>query len=247
MSDHSQQGFETALAEPTPVAGSITAARLSEPRKDTLCDGCPQLVEADHRIANHFALLAGYVTLKRAEMTHAAAPGPDPFFLTVMDSIAVQITMMSNLHRTLSRDPFSGIVDVSRYLGDACDPFRHGLSGLVTLTSAFKPGCHVSMDHVLPITQIMVEVITNSLKHAHTAREPGTIFASCVTDRSGTFTLEVRDDGSGLPATFDAKCAKGLGFRIVRGLSEKIGATIGYASTASGVTFQLRLPAAPAA
>jgi two-component sensor histidine kinase len=231
------------MPEQAPSAGTVNAEPLSEPLRDVVCEDCPHLVEADHRIANHFALLAGYVALKRAEMIHVMTPPADPVVLTIMDSIAVQITMMSRLHRTLSRDPFDGIIDVSRYLGEACDPFRHGLSGLVSLTSAFKPDCLVSIKHVLPITQIMVEIITNSLKHAHGAREPGKISASCMMDPFGTFTLEVCDDGNGLPATFDPMGDKGLGFRIVRGLSKQIGAAINYVSTDNGITFRLNLPA----
>ncbi|MDB5641431.1 MAG: hypothetical protein JWN07_748 [Hyphomicrobiales bacterium] len=208
-----------------------------------VCSDCTQIVESEHRIATHFALLAGYVSIKRGEMKKIANGAADPLALAAMYSIAAQITVMSGLHRALSADPFADVVDISRYLRDSCEPFRQGISGLVAVSSAFRPGCYVQMNVVLPITQIMVEIITNSLKHAHAAGEPGAIRASCASDRLGNFTLQVIDDGDGLPAAFDATDAKGLGFRIVRALSQKIGATIGYSSAEGGVTFQLSLPA----
>lgn len=207
------------------------------------CGGCTLLVESDHRIANHFALLAGYVRLKRADMVAGVATAVDPLVMSMIDSIAAQITVMSNLHRSLSRDPFSDIVDISRYLRESCEPFRHGISGAITVTESFRPGCLVRMDQVLPLTQIMVEIITNSLKHAHAGQESGVIAVSCANDPSGALLLEVRDDGVGLPDSFDPAGAGGLGFRIVRALAQKIGAAIAYSSTGRGVVFQLSLPA----
>jgi hypothetical protein len=66
------------------------------------CDDCNLTREADHRTANHLALLAGHVRLKANEL--AGAPGPlDPANIQLLLSgVVAQIGAISRLHRSLT-------------------------------------------------------------------------------------------------------------------------------------------------
>ena len=58
----------------------------------------------------------------------------------------------------------------------------------------------------------------------------------------GRLMLAVSDDGVGLPEGFDPQTAKGLGFRVMRGLAATIGAELQIESTCLGLCFRLLLP-----
>lgn len=97
----------------------------------------------------------------------------------------------------------------------------------------------------MPLTQIVSEVITNAVKHSHTGGEAGRVSVHChpVTDKE--LELEIVDDGKGLPQDFAPLTAKGLGFRLIRGLTAQIGARSGFESSTAGTRFWLRVERAP--
>jgi two-component sensor histidine kinase len=47
-----------------------------------------------------------------------------------------------------------------------------------------------------------------------------------------------------LPESFDASKAGGVGFRLIRSLADKLGATLTIESDSLGLTFRLLFPAA---
>ncbi|MDP1738306.1 MAG: sensor histidine kinase [Caulobacter sp.] len=208
------------------------------------CGGCSLQVEADHRIANHLALLAGYVRLQAAHLAKQSAEPTRESVRLLIATIDAQITTVARLHRSLATHGRPVSTDLGEHLHEVCAPFVAGLSGGTRLVEDFKAGCVVRPEHVQPLTQIVAEVVTNAIKHAQTAGGPGDITVSCVRDMAGDLLVEVTDTGPGLPATFDPAIDGGLGFRLLRALGKQVGATITFDSSRQGTHFQLALPAA---
>lgn len=213
--------------------------RLASP-----CGDCSLQAEADHRIANHLALLASYVRLQAADLAKQSAPPTRESVRLLMSTIDSQITAVSRLHRSLATHGRPVSTDLGEHLHEVCAPFVVGLSGESRLDEHFEADCVVRSEHVLPLTQIVAEVVTNAIKHAHTAGEPGVITVSCARDGAGDLLVEVDDDGPGLPATFDPKTDGGLGFRLLRSLARQVGGAITFDSSPRGTHFQLTLPLA---
>ena len=212
-----------------------------------VCDECDIVREADHRIANHLALIEGFVRLKAAEMVRRPIDsGGDSDVQLLLESIRAQIGAVARLHRSLAAD---GKVspDLGEHLRNICTPLGIALGGRIELVQDFPPGCFVRQDLVLPITQIVAEVITNAIKHAYPSGERGLIFARCHGDQSGAVWIEIADNGPGLPDAFDPETGGGLGFRLLRALGKQLGAVMAFDSTVSGLRFQLTLPASSAA
>jgi two-component sensor histidine kinase len=204
------------------------------------------LAEADHRIANHLALLTGYVRLKAADLARqSAAPSRDSVHL-LLEGVGAQIDAVSRLHRRLAADGSRASADLGEHLHVICASFASGLSGAITLIEDLPFGCAVRSDQVLPLTQIVAEVVTNALKHAHPGGEAGAILVRCRKDDMGAALIEIIDDGAGLPETFNPQTDGGLGFRLLQALGRKLGALIAFESTKPGLRFRLTLPAEPA-
>ncbi|MEA3334527.1 MAG: histidine kinase N-terminal domain-containing protein [Chloroflexota bacterium] len=63
------------------------------------------------------------------------------------------------------------------------------------------------------------ELVLNALEHAFVDKESGSVLVRLV-DAGDQVTLEISDDGGGLPETFDPQTTSGLGLMIVRALVE---------------------------
>jgi two-component sensor histidine kinase len=200
------------------------------------------LAEADHRIANHLALLTGYMRLKAADLAgQAAEPSRDSVGL-LLASVSGQINAVARLHRCLAADQRPTSADLSEQLHEICAPFASSLCGAARFVEDFPPGCVVRPEQLLPLSRIVAEVITNALKHAHADGEAGAILARCRNDDTGAVLIEVIDDGAGLPETFDPETDGGLGFRLLRALGKQLGALITFDSGDHGLRFRLTLP-----
>lgn len=205
-------------------------------------DSAALLGEADHRIANHLALLMGYVRLKTAEIDSQGEGPSREAVHGVLDGVCAQIAAVAKLHRVLAFDSLPGSVDLGQHLHEVCAPFARGLCGAAELIEDYAPGCVVRPDQVLPLSQIAAEAVTNALKHARDDAKPNAVRVQCRMDAAGALRLEIIDSGCGFPADFDPEKDGGFGFRLVRGLSRKLGAQIDFESTTSGVRFCLTLP-----
>jgi two-component sensor histidine kinase len=234
-------GFERTRQRATIPTPSVTSASVT-----SACDECSLLAEADHRIANHLALLSSHVRLKAADLALQPAELRLDNVRLLLAGIDAQITAVARLHRSLAANGRRASADLSEHLHATCMPFMSGLSGAITLIEDFSPGCVVRPDQVLPLTQIVAEVVTNAIKHAHAGGEAGVILVRSSKDDSGTVRVEVIDDGTGLPETFDPKTDGGLGLRLVRALGKQVCALVAFESTSHGLRFRLSLPPAPA-
>ena len=209
---------------------------------DKKCNECSTLAEADHRIANHFAILASHVRLKTAALARQPTePSRDEMRL-LLESIGVHIDAVASLHRILATNRLQASTDLGERLSHICEAFRSGPAYAFVLAEEFEPGCALPLDQLLPVTQIFAEVITNAIKHGRTNGTAGTIRARCGKEFGGTIFMEVIDEGCGLPKGVDPKTYNGLGFRLVQALSKQVGGFVDYQSSDKGLRFRLTLP-----
>lgn len=196
--------------------------------------------EADHRIANHLALLAGLVRLRAAQLAERPADLPTSDAQALLGGILAQIDSVSRLHRSLGAET-SAATTLSGHLGDVCTSLRLALCGQTELVQDFSPTCVVGPDQILPLTQIVAEVIANAIKHARPANGRAVILVSC-RDEKGRVCVEITDNGGGFSHDFDPNFDGGVGFRLIRGLGKQLGADMGFESDEAGLRFRLTLP-----
>lgn len=208
-----------------------------------VCADCNLLVEADHRIANHLAMLRSYLHLKEGELARQRGEVSRESVGLILASLDAQIVAVSQLHRALAARGRQTATDLAEQLHATCAPFLSGLSGETKITEDFESGCRVQPDNVLPLTQIVAEALTNALKHGQRPGRGGGISVRCHKVALGGLLIEIVDDGPGFPPGFDPMSDEGLGFRLLRGLSKQLGAMITFKSSPDGVSVQLTLPA----
>lgn len=100
------------------------------------------------------------------------------------------------------------------------------------------PETNLVIDKAIPLGLILNELITNSFKYAFTDSVGGEIYVSLtqvksseLTSKSKRVQLIYRDTGSGLSSPEVLENASTLGLRLVKLLSQQIGATLNYSNT----------------
>lgn len=204
-----------------------------------LCGACDRIHEADHRIANHLAMLGGYLRLKSHDLLDRPGEPTKADVRLLLESVEAQIGAVARLHRSLATTDVDATVDLGDHLRDLCEPFQAGLAGSIQVISELPPGCIVRPDEILPLTQIVSEVLTNAVKYAYPSPAGGPIHIRCRQDADGLIEIVVADEGQGLPETFNSKVDGGLGFRLIRALGRQLDADLAFVSSSSGAVFNL--------
>ena len=208
------------------------------------CSVCDLALEADHRVANHLAMLSSYVRLKEKNLARQPDAQTPASLKLAFEGIRAQIDAISRLHRSLATKKQGELIDLGEYIHHVCTPFMSGLSGSIELTEDLHPSCLVRSDAILPLTQIASEVITNAIKYSHVRGETGKVTVRCHSLPGGELEFEIIDDGMGLPPLLDPRTSDGIGFRLIRALTAQIGAQSGFESSVAGTRFWLRMPPA---
>ncbi|MEJ2814804.1 sensor histidine kinase [Caulobacter sp. CCG-8] len=209
-----------------------------------------RLSEAQHRIANNLALIAGYTRLQATRLHKSGQPLSAREACIALEEVATRIETVGELHRLLSAAPghgpgsSDGRVDLGRFLSKLCRSLMETVSfaGETVITHRDAGGCVVRPDQATPVALIVSELVTNALKYAHPTGVAGRILVSC-RSTGGGLVVEVTDDGVGLSEDFDPLTDGGLGFRVVRGLARQLGADLVYESRGLGLTVRLTLGA----
>lgn len=102
----------------------------------------------------------------------------------------------------------------------------------------------VDIDTAIPCGLMVNELVSNALKHGYPDGRSGTIRVGLARE-NGHLKLSVRDDGVGLPPTFDPQGRETLGMQILGALVHQLGGSLEYASslgTEFMVTFAAKIP-----
>jgi len=96
---------------------------------------------------------------------------------------------------------------------------------------------NLDIDTSIPLGLILNELVTNSLKHAFSPGEKGTINIT-FKKQDNKYILEVKDNGKGLPKNMEYNTAGSLGLSLITNLSEQIDADLEYIGK-SGTLFRV--------
>jgi len=201
--------------------------------------------EANHRIANSLALLAGLVRMQGASVRKRTGPYSAEDVSHLLSGVAARIGTISQIHRILSRGHGGAVVNMQPHLSEITDALAIALSSPERQVRVVHTGsdCLVLMRHVQPIVLILCEAFINAVKYAHPAGVPLIMVVDCEAAPDGRLVLTISDDGVGLPEGFVPEKDGGMGFKVMYRLAQEIGSELRVLSTHLGLSFRLSLPA----
>jgi two-component sensor histidine kinase len=175
-------------------------AKTSETLKD----------EMEHRLRNQLQFVSGMLRLERKKIS-------DPSAAETLERASERIQTIAKLHARLTR-PDDGAEDFETYLRNLCRDVTASCDAQRVAIAVQAAGVNVPERCVLPISMIVCELVTNSVKHGVARVPDGEITVTMTASGFGDLRLEVRDNGPGLPADRPARAPgepPALGLRLI--------------------------------
>ena len=191
--------------------------------------------ELQHRVANNMAFVSSLLRLQKRRVAADPANAAIAF-----DEAAARIDTMGRIHRRL-HDPGAANNALQAHLQAVCDDLVSATGATAIDCRVDVPDLQVGLDRLLPLSLLVAEIVTNSLKHGFAGRDRGRILITLEDNGDGR-VLVIRDDGIGLAPEHDRADGTGLGMRIVQGLAAQIGGAITM-SRDNGTVTRVSLPA----
>ena len=119
---------------------------------------------------------------------------------------------------------------MGQYLKELCADLLDatGAQNIVCLVD--MPPVRLDLTRLTTLSLLVVEVVTNALKHAFPAGGRGTITIQIERIDAERLRLTIADDGRGMPVDFDPGTTRSLGFRIAQGLAGQLGGQLAYSN-----------------
>ncbi|WP_434623549.1 sensor histidine kinase [Azospirillum sp. B2RO_4] len=220
----------------------VTLARLQEERGRTaslLEAQTTMFHELQHRVANNMQFVSSLLDLQRRSIARSPEGA-----MAALEEAGRRLDTMARVHRRL-HDPRSGD-DFGSHVEALCRDMlaAAGIPGVacrVTVRAAPQ-----SPERLLALALLIVEALTNSLKHAFAGRGGGTVTIELkpVPGEPGQLHLLVMDDGIGLPEGFDVQRLPSLGWKIIQSLAAQLSGDLSHGpADGSGTRIDLRFPA----
>jgi len=171
--------------------------------------------ELQHRVSNNLQVAAGLLALQKRHVEGERARA-------AIEEASRRIGVIGRISRQLyehdggTRSLHALIAPMCKDVLDAA-----GITGVALKVTGGEDQA-LAADAAIPIALIVAEAVANAVEHGFAGRDQGTIEVACRSEASG-FTVEVSDDGRGLPAGFDIAARAGLGLSIAATLAEQLG------------------------
>jgi len=192
--------------------------------------------ELQHRVANNMTFIAALLQLQKRKVLADPSRAPE-----ALDEATDRLETMSRFHRRLY-DPASADLPLAAHFEAMCQDLLKSAGARDVVCLVDVPAITMDITRLMTLSLLVAEVVTNSLKHAFADRPGGTISLTLKRLDSTDLELIIRDDGPGLPATYDPGQSKGLGSRIVEGLASQLGGRLTLTSNNGAIT-RLVIPA----
>lgn len=175
------------------------------------------LREVHHRVKNNLQVITSLLRLQTEQLSDPDLRVP---FVESQNRIRAMALLHEHLYR--SRDIAQiGFADYVRQLATVVVRSYMPSVNHVTLVVAVDPTLRLDLDLATPLGLIVVELVSNSARHAFLAGAAGTISVS-MHRLEHTFLLRVQDDGQGIPPEMDMQQTDTLGLQIVCNLVEQL-------------------------
>lgn len=216
----------------TPTALRATVApAASEPLQLDL------IAEANHRIANNLAMIAGLARLQAGNVRDDEELFTGREVRLMLQEFGGRVDAIARLHRLLADPTRPACVDLVDYLRGVAEAVIATVSGIGQANLRFEANeaCSFSSKRALSLGLIVGELVTNAVKYAHPTGIAGEISINCQKDADGRIVVEVSDDGVGLPDGLDPMESMHLGLRLVRSLAQQLDAEIAFENDGLGL------------
>lgn len=177
---------------------------------DALAEKEALLREIHHRVKNNMQVIVSLLNIHSRQTDSLLVE-------RVFQDCRDRIDAMALIHETLYQSNDLSHIDFPAYLNKLCLNLNRAYDGAGrgVQIAVYPNPVRLNTDQCVSIGMILAELIANAFKHAFPESRSGTIEVRADLCDPNTFELSVRDDGVGIPDTFDLDATDSLGLRLV--------------------------------
>lgn len=187
------------------------------------------LREGDHRVMNSLQLVTAVLSLQ-------ARNAPNDAARELLDDARNRVGAIATVHRQLQTTGSLANVSVGPFLQRLCESMKEVAPRRITKIALQADEAEAPSAVASTLGLVVAELIGNSFKHAYSAEKPGAIYINYKNKKPG-WTLDVTDEGAGLPETFDLDKSSGVGMKVVTSLVRRLHGEISANSREGKTTF----------
>lgn len=191
--------------------------------------------ELQHRVANNLAVVGGMLAIEEKRLAHNAEAAQS------LHEARRRFELFARLHRRLN-DPAHAARPIGEHLRGLCDELLQACAADGVRCSVDAPEVHFELDRTITLALLVMELVSNALKHAFGPGGSGRIDVVLSAEPQG-WRLCVNDDGRGIAPPAAEAPADRLGMRILHGFAGALRGTLAVRPRDGGGTVvELRFP-----
>lgn len=192
--------------------------------------------EVNHRVNNSLSIVASMLHL------HASGAEGNEVRRELREASS-RIAAIARAHQRLYKSDRIDTLDLGAYLSEVCKDLDDSMPSCEVNVSA-EEGIEIRTDRAIPAVLLVNELITNAAKYAYPAGNCR-VWVTLSRAPKDNVLISVRDEGVGLPATFDIKSGRRLGMRLVNSFSQQLQGDLQVLRKNPGTEFVLTMPRHP--
>jgi two-component system, sensor histidine kinase PdtaS len=174
------------------------------------------LKEIHHRVKNNLQIISSLLYMQFKD-------NKDEKMLAQLKQAQERIKSMALVHNKLYETSDVVHVYLKEYIADLATGILSSNTPAgknISLHIAEEKPVSLSLDTSISLGLMLNELITNSCKYAFANKEQGNISISITQQSNNQYTLQVKDDGSGLPQDFEQR--NSLGVRLIKNMARQL-------------------------
>jgi two-component sensor histidine kinase len=191
------------------------------------------LGEINHRVKNSLQVVASMLQLQSNAVD-------DDELRTHLGEASNRVMAVGRAYERLAYDGQIEKIDLGVYLGNVIMDLQATMRSC-ELKFESPDGFLLIPDRAIPLALIVNELVTNAAKYAYPDKN-GTVWIKLEKKDGNRVSVSVRDEGVGMPSTFDPAKSKRLGTRLVKALSAQLKAELVMPAQKKGTKFELLIP-----
>lgn len=178
------------------------------------------LNEVHHRVKNNLQIVSSLLSLQ--------SRGATPELKQVLLESQLRVRTMALTHQLLYEKRDFSSVPLANYLRQLCQLVRQTLTTADFISFDFSEMDEqivLALEQAIPCGLLATEILTNSIKHAFPDHQRGKVTLALTQSERG-ITLEIGDNGIGLPASIELGQGNSLGMQLIPAFISQLGAQV---------------------
>ena len=213
---------------------AIEQQRYQQKLKEALDRHQVLLKEVNHRVKNSLQVVTSMLHLQ------ANAVG-NPELSERLNEASSRISTIGHAYERLAYNAEYENINLIAYLREVLKDLETAVAPCEIQFGAPEQ-IQFAADRAILVGLIINELVSNAGKYAYPDCPGGVIWVEVAQKDEGAISVSVRDEGVGLPPSFDPKTSKRLGTRLIVALSKQLDAELTQPLRGAGAHFTMLVP-----